>query len=150
MKTYKEFTNQLYNITEAEDNLYDVFLSRILNHVKNESDSELKELFELMHEQGMKRKYAENKIDRIKAEKEMNKIGMLIRKRYEELTNLDMEKIEKIKNKDVNVDRTKILTILKKIASSSPRWRRMSKSEVGKEIKKIRPISKDKFKVIGK
>lgn len=81
MKTYKEFTNQLYNITEDR---YDQILNELLKRIKSERDPKLKEYFEKMHELSVRKKYAVKEIDRIEASKEMDKVMELMYKHEKE------------------------------------------------------------------
>ncbi len=143
MKTYKEFTNQLYNITEEDDGIFE----ELMMLIKKEQDSTLKKLLEQMHETAMRMKYSEKEIDRDKAAEEMEKIARAIKNRQEEkiqATNLNQKKIINMKLS------VKLQPILKKIENSSPRWRRMSRNIDKEKLKKMRPISKDNFQVMRK
>ena len=143
MKTYKEFTNQLYNITEEDDGIFD----ELMMLIKKEQDSTLKKLLEQLHEAAMRMKYSEKEIDREKAEKEMEKIAYAIRDRQQEMVkarNVNQKNIIKMK---LGV---KIQPILKKIENSSSRWRRMSRNLNRKNLKNVKPISNDNFRVIRK
>jgi len=143
MKTYKEFTDQLYNITEEDDGIFD----ELMMLIKKEQDSTLKKLLEQLHEAAMRMKYSEKEIDREKAEKEMEKIAYAIRDRQQEMVkarNVNQKNIIKMK---LGV---KIQPILKKIENSSSRWRRMSRNLNRKNLKNVKPISNDNFRVIRK
>jgi len=143
MKTYKEFTDQLYNITEEDDGIFD----ELMMLIKKEQDSTLKKLLEQLHEAAMRMKYSEKEIDREKAEKEMEKIAYAIRDRQQEMVkarNVNQKNIIKMK---LGV---KIQPILKKIENSSSRWRKMSKNLNRKNLKNVKPISNDNFKIIRK